>query len=376
MRVSPSEGFKILIAADPDPSSWPLHLSLVQALGELGFHSLFVASKGRLSEQQRTDCARVPTLSLIEPGLDTEPIRGDPTALSRAAVNLVQLSMDYQVDLVQIDQPALVAEAAFPCPLVTFHTGCAATRWDAVRGGPVPDALAWRAEQIEAGLKRSDSVICPTLAHAQRVQHRFGLSDTPFVVNSGRAPLAIRGSAQHDYVLTAGRLWDEGSNLRMLDTAARRIGVPVRAAGPVQGPQGDEVLFDNLHCLGNLSEEETVRWLAARPVYVSTALYDPLGLSILAAASAGCALILSDIPDYRECWDEVAIFVDPDDEAGFSETIANLVGDDFERAVIGRAARERAALRSPQVMAAQVAAIYRRLLPAVNRPVLAARAAA
>ena len=55
--------------------------------------------------------------------------------------------------------------------------------------------------------------------------------------------------------------------------------------------------------------------------------------------------------------------------------IANLVGDDFERAVIGRAARERAALRTPQAMAAQMAAVYRSLLPAVHRPVLAARAA-
>jgi glycosyltransferase involved in cell wall biosynthesis len=135
-------------------------------------------------------------------------------------------------------------------------------------------------------------------------------------------------------------------------------------------------MFDNLHCLGNLGDEEFGRWLSARPVFVSTALYDPLGMSILTAASAGCALILSDIPDFREHWEEVAVFVDPTDERGISETIANLVGDDFERAVIGRAARERAALRSPQAMAAQMAAIYRSLLPAVYRPVLAARAAA
>ena len=376
MRASVSDGLKLLIAADPDPGSWPIHHSLIQALGELGIQTMFVATRGKLTEQQRADAALTPSMTLVEPGLDLDLRSADPDNVAKAALRLVQLSMDLDVDLVQTDQPALSALAVFPCPVVAVHLGCAVTRWDAVHGGAVPASFAWRAQMIEAGLKKADAVVCPTLAHAQRVQKRFGLNEAPLAVHAGRAPLPVRGTAQHDYVLTAGRLWDEGSNLNILDAAARRIGVPVRAAGPLRGPKGDEVLFDNLHCLGNLSDSEITRWLSARPVFVSSALYDPLGVSILTAASAGCALILADIPDFRELWDEVAVFVQPNDERGFSETIANLVGDDFERAVIGRAARERAALRSPQAMAAQMAAIYRSLLPAVNRPVLAARAAA
>ena len=75
-------------------------------------------------------------------------------------------------------------------------------------------------------------------------------------------------------------------------------------------------------------------------------------------------------------WDEVAIFVDPRDEDGFTRAIGDLVGDDFERAVLGRAAKERAALYTPDAMAAQMASLYRGLLPAVRRPVLAAARAA
>ena len=71
----------------------------------------------------------------------------------------------------------------------------------------------------------------------------------------------------------------------------------------------------------------------------------------------------------------MAIFVDPRDEEGFTRAIAELVGDDFERAVLGRAAKERAALYTPDAMAAQMASLYRSLLPAVRRPVLAALAA-
>lgn len=375
MSGSVSHGLRLLVAADPDPARWPFLISLAHALAELDVRIHLVPTRLGLDEQQREDAAAVPGLVLIESGLGLDPRHADPACLMDARRDLAQLARDLDVDLVQVDLPAL-ADARFPCPVVALHLGCPVTRWEAVHAGPLPDPFAWRSELIRAGLEAADVVICPSLAHAQRVQNRFALREIPYVVNAGRTPLAVRGSAQHDYVLTAGALWDESSNLAVLDAAASRIGVPVRAAGPVRSPKGDEVMFDNLHCLGNLGEKEISRWLSARPVFVSTALYDPLGLSILLAASAGCPLILSDIPDFRELWDEVAIFVDPNDEKGFSDAIAKLVGDDFERAVIGRAARERAARHSPRAMAAQMAAIYRSLLPAVHRPVLAAKAAA
>jgi glycosyltransferase involved in cell wall biosynthesis len=95
-------------------------------------------------------------------------------------------------------------------------------------------------------------------------------------------------------------------------------------------------------------------------------------MTVLDAAAAGCALVLSDIPAFRELWEEVAVFVDPRDESGFTRAIAALVADDFERAVLGRAARERASRYTPDAMAAQMASIYRSLLPAIRRPVLAA----
>jgi glycosyltransferase involved in cell wall biosynthesis len=204
------------------------------------------------------------------------------------------------------------------------------------------------------------------------VRRRYDLADPPRTVHNGRSPMNVPVGAPHDFVFTAGRLWDEGKNLGTLDAAARGIGVPVRAAGPLKGPNGAEVIFDNIHCLGSLSEDELGRWLSARPVFVSAALYEPFGLAVLEAASAGCPLILSDIPTFRELWNEVAIFVPPRDEAAFTRAIANLVGDDFERAVLGRAARERAARFTPDAMASQMASIYRSLLPAVRRPVLAA----
>jgi glycosyltransferase involved in cell wall biosynthesis len=48
-------------------------------------------------------------------------------------------------------------------------------------------------------------------------------------------------------------------------------------------------------------------------VYLSPARYDPFGLLPLQAALNGCALLLSDIPSYRELWDGAAEFFHSND---------------------------------------------------------------
>jgi glycosyltransferase involved in cell wall biosynthesis len=171
-------------------------------------------------------------------------------------------------------------------------------------------------------------------------------------------------------------LWDEGKNLRTLDAAAGLIGVPVHAAGPVVAPHGEIVRFDHLNLLGTLEEAELDRWLSARPVFASAALYEPFGLAVLEAAAAGCPLVLANIPTFRELWDGVARFVDPLDHAGFARACNDLVGDDFDRAAMGRAAKERAARFTPEAMAVQMADLYRSRLPTARRPILPAQAAA
>jgi glycosyltransferase involved in cell wall biosynthesis len=162
----------------------------------------------------------------------------------------------------------------------------------------------------------------------------------------------------HDCVFTAGRLWDEGKNLTTLDAAAARLPVPVHAAGPLAGPNGARISFDAVHSVGELGEAEIRRWLAARPVFASSALYEPFGLAVLEAAGAGCPLVLSDIPTFRELWDGAALFVPALDSAGFAAAIGDLVGDDFRRDALGRAARERAARYTPRAMADAMASIY------------------
>ena len=61
-----------------------------------------------------------------------------------------------------------------------------------------------------------------------------------------------------------------------------------RAAGALRGPHGETAPeLAHLHALGSLHEAEIGRWLASRPVFVSAARYEPFGLGVLEAATAG-----------------------------------------------------------------------------------------
>src|SRR5207248_1112890 len=104
-----------------------------------------------------------------------------------------------------------------------------------------------------------------------------------------------------------------------------------------------------------------------RPVFASAALYEPFGLAVLEAASAGCALVLSDIPTFRELWEGAATFVDPMDAEGFACAIEDLIGDTAFRVERGSKARATARRYTPERMANHMAAIYRALAPSATR---------
>ena len=169
---------------------------------------------------------------------------------------------------------------------------------------------------------------------------------------------------EQDYAFTAGRLWDEAKNTRTLDAAAARLAFPFHAAGPVRAPHGEQVEFEHLHLLGQLDAAGMAARLAARPVFVSAATFEPFGLAVLEAAGSGCPLVLADIPTFRELWDGTALFVQPGDAKGFASAIEDCVQDLPLRTTLGDAALARSARYSADRMAGEVAAHYRQLLAA------------
>jgi glycosyltransferase involved in cell wall biosynthesis len=97
-------------------------------------------------------------------------------------------------------------------------------------------------------------------------------------------------------------------------------------------------------------------------IFVSPARYEPFGLTVLEAAQAGCALVLSDIATFREIWNGAALFVGPDDADAMAAVLNRLIADPRLRSRLSAAARKRARRYSAQRMAQNTARVYRELL--------------
>jgi glycosyltransferase involved in cell wall biosynthesis len=146
----------------------------------------------------------------------------------------------------------------------------------------------------------------------------------------------------------------------VLDRAAALCKAPVFAAGPLQAPTGAaRVEPRNIVNLGLLSTASLDSWLARSRIYVSTALYEPFGLGVLEAAQSGCALVLADIPTFRELWDGAALFADPRSPEAFARCFDELIEDEASADFLGAKAEARAARFSPERMARAMLGLFR-----------------
>ena len=365
---------RLLMTTDAIGGVWQYSLDLCRHLTRRRVEVILAVLGPAPDAYQRRTAGAIGGVSLVEIEGELDWLAPDAASLADSAGRLCRLAREQGVGLVHLNAPALNACVDFPVPVVAVSHSCLGTWWDAVRSGPLPPEFAWRNALHAKGLRRAQIVVCPSRSFAESTAMCHQLERTPRIVLNGRSPLPLPRGAMHDFALTAGRLWDVGKDVATLDRAAAHLGIPFRAAGRTRGENGEQQHFANLSLLGQLDEAGLARMLAARPVFASAALYEPFGLAVLEAATAGCPLVLSDIPTYRELWDDVATFVPPGDDRGFARAIDTLIGDARRRIERGEAARRRARQYSTRAMGYSMIDLYARLLrdPASPR----ARAAA
>jgi glycosyltransferase involved in cell wall biosynthesis len=356
---------RVLMTADAIGGVWQYATELANALQPLGFETLIAVLGPAPSDEQRQEIDRAAGIRLIETGLPLDWL-SDAEATRAAAAELAAIARREKVDVIHLNSPALAGGQSWPVPVVGVAHGCLATWWDTARARqPLDPAFAWHREMMAQGLRACDRTVAPSASFAQALQRVLALPSAPLVVHNGRTlPQEVQSAAFTQSALTAGRLWDEVKNVRTLDAAAALLSYPFEAAGEMAAPHGETATVNHLQPLGRLDSSALAKRLALRPVFVSAATFEPFGLSILEAAGAGCALILSDIPTFRELWDGVAIFVEAHDASGFAKAIEVSLGSPEQREAFGDAARMRALQYTSERMASGMAAQYRELLAA------------
>lgn len=355
----------VLLTADAVGGVWTFAVDLARGLARAGWGVTLAVLGPPPGEDQREEAASVPGLALLTPDLSLDWTAGSAAEILRSGTGLAEIAAAAGADLVHLHGPAFAAAGPFRVPTVATSHSCVATWWKAVRGGPLPGDFAWRADLVGRGCRAVDALAAPSRAFALATQAAYGLARPPVVIHNGRAagraPAPEAGDAA-PFAFTAGRLWDEGKNLAVLDAATPDCGMPVLAAGPLEGPNGARIALNAAQALGRLRPDEVEARLARRPVFVSTALYEPFGLSVLEAALAGCPLVLSDIPTFRELWDGAALFVPPRDPAALAATLRRLGSSPAERRRLGERAAARAARYGLDRFVAETLGLYRSVL--------------
>ena len=350
---------RLLLVTDTVGGVWVYSLELARALRPLGVGAVLAVLGPSPSKKQREEAAG---FRLIDTGLPLEWLDTNADEVRHAGHRIAAIAKAECADIVQASSAALLAGFDSGLPAIAVQHSCVASWWAAVKGTSLPDEFEWRRELVQEGLERADAVVAPTRAFAAETSRIYRV--TTATVHNGRTPLWTRDIPQGDFVFTAGRLWDEGKNVATLDAAAARIDAPFQAAGTIYGPNGAFVELQSINALGPLSDTRLGGLYSARPIYASAALYEPFGLSVLEAAQAGCALVLSDIATHREIWGDAAIFVTARDDRAFAAAIEDLLSDRDEREQLGQMALARAAHYTPERMARGMAEIYARVFAA------------
>jgi glycogen(starch) synthase len=347
----PPQPARILMSADTVGGVWTYAIELACALGEQDIEVALATMGAPLSPRQQAEARALPRLQLIESAFRLEWMEDPWDDVDRAGRWLLDLEREFRPDFVHLNTMAHGA-LPFRAPKLVAGHSCVLSWWQAVHGEPAPRDWEYYTRRVRQGLRGAHVVVAPSDALLNALDKHYGPLPVRVHIPNGRDPARFPPGEKENFILTAGRLWDQAKNAAALDEAAASLPWPVYAAGSHQ-PQ-----FRRLIPLGAQSPARLARWMGRAAIYALPARYEPFGLSALEAALAGCALVLGDIPSLREIWGPAAAYVAPEDTRALAAALELFIEDDCLRQDFSRRARARALEFTAERMANRYVAAY------------------
>jgi glycogen synthase len=356
---------RILMTADGVGGVWPYTLDLATGLGARGIAVTVAVMGPPLADHQLAEAARR-GLDLLEGGYALEWMADAWDDVEAAGQWLLGLERTLSPDVVHLNG---YCHAALPwrAPAVVVGHSCVRSWWQGVHGEDAPPEWDPYTARVAGGLRAASLVVAPTAAMLGCLQAEYGPLGATQVIPNGSAAVrrAPGGLAKEALVFAAGRTWDAAKNIEALCAIAPLLSWPVAVAGDSRDPRG-LCSTGYVNYLGRLPHGEVQAWCDRAAIYVLPARYEPFGLSVLEAASAGCALVLGDIRSLRENWQGAAEFVPPDNRRALAAAIQGLIDDPERR----RARAEAAAARAQQFTVDRMVSAYVGAYQTVLAPML------
>ena len=337
---------RVLMTADTIGGVWTYAADLIRALEPHGIEVLLATMGHAVSPEQREDLAGLRNVELAESGYRLEWMDDSWADVAAAGEWLLGLEQEFVPDIVHLNG---YAHAALPwvVPTIVVAHSCVYSWWRAVKGGVPSESWRRYRQEVQRGLQAADLVIAPTRAMINCLLENYCDLLRRRVIPNGRSLDLFKPGKKEDFILSAGRLWDEAKNVEAVCACSVELPWPVYVAGEKECPDGRALnaLVKNalvaVNCLGRLRSREMKGWFSRAGIFAHPARYEPFGLCVLEAALSGCALVLGDIPALRENWNGAAVFVNPADPGTLRNALQRLIKEPTERERWGRAALER-----------------------------------
>jgi glycogen(starch) synthase len=226
--------------------------------------------------------------------------------------------------------------------------------------------LRWYCDLVVRGISHADAVVTPSQWMLNALRRYYAWPDRAQVIHNGRdGAFFSHQTAKEDFVLSVGRVWDQGKQMSLLGRT--RFPVPIYVAGPERSPDGTGSNASCLPCgiqiLGCCSEEQLHSWYGRASTYAATSRYEPFGLAPLEAALSRCALVANDIPVFHEIWGDAAFYFRTNDADSLASAVRFLQAHPDPRQFYADRAYERASqVFSTARMLEQYQQLYRTLL--------------
>lgn len=354
---------RVLMTADTLGGVFAHAVDLARGLALLGVEVGLATLGQRLEPAQRRSLDAIPNLSLFESEYRLEWMDDPWEDVARAGEWLLSLEERFEPDVVHLNGYALGRLPFWAPRLVAAHSSVLGW-WRAVRGEAAPPRYDRYRREVRRGLLHADAVVAPSRAMLDSLLAEHGPVAGARVVHNGVWLESHPPSAKRPIILAAGRLWDPGKDLARLAFVAPDLPWPVRIAG-ASSMTRDAVERGGfaVELLGALPRADLAQRMGSAAIFVHPARYEPFGLAALEAASAGCALVLSDIPSHREIWGPAARYFPPGSTDGLRRALRQLIEDAKLRSALAAMAEGRARRFHARDMARGYLRLYREIVP-------------
>jgi glycosyltransferase involved in cell wall biosynthesis len=348
---------RVLITLDAVGGVWRYALDVARGLGAFDVTCLLGGFGPEPDAAQRAECESLQNAELVWIAEPLDWMVSEPAELVTGTMKLMALARSWDADLLHLNLPFQAARLGYDRPVVVVSHSCVPTWWEAVRGTELPSDWTWQREQNREGFRRADAVLVPSESHGEALRAVYGELPPPHVVHNAIAVTPL-DHPKDDLILAVGRWWDEGKNGGILDAAAMFSPWPIVLAGPLSGPNEQSIAFRNVRTTGPLAHPDIIGLMRRAAIFAAPSRYEPFGLAVAEAAVCGAALVLADIPTFRELWNGAGLFVDPDDADGWTQAFGTLAGDRPRRQMLAAQAAARAAEFTLKRQAARLHELY------------------